>query len=154
LSRGRAGVGRWLVPTLAVGAAFLNEALFWMGEKYWFEERTFPAFQALYVGAWDGVLLAWFGWRQLRSPYFRRRAWLAVFWMGQSAWLGLGLWVFGGPLAAQPMAVAAAPGWLLGAVAWGLWVDAKDQPRLDAAELPTDSPYTDVLKALGRRKKG
>ena len=151
MSRGWAG--RWLVPGLAVGAAFLNEGLFWLGEKFWFEGRAFPGFQALYLALWDGALLAWFGWRQWRSPYFRKRAWLLAFWAGQLTWLGLGLWCFNGPLADQPMAVAAAPGWLLGAVLWGLWVDSKDQPPLDAAALPVDSPYTDVLKALGRRNK-
>lgn len=144
---------RWLGPALAVGAALLNEALFWLGEKYWFEGREFPGFQAAYVGLWDGALLAWFAWRQWRRPYHRSRAWQAVFWAGQLLWLGLGLWCFAGPLAGQPMAVAAAPGWLLGAVAWGLWADHRDQGPGLAPALPNDSPYTDVLKAMGRGLK-
>jgi hypothetical protein len=72
---------------------------------------------------------------------------------GVGRWLVPTLACFSGPLADQPMAVAAAPGWLLGAVAWGLWMDFKDQPSLRAGALPADSPYTDVLKALGRRGK-
>jgi hypothetical protein len=141
------------VPALLLGLAFLNQALFWWGLKEWFEAGEFPLLQAAYLGAWDSALLLWFAWGQWRQRPFHRWAWLAVFWSGQLAWLGLGLWSFAGPLAGLPLAVGAAPSWLLGSLAWALWVEHLDHGSHAAPPLPDSSPYTDVLKALGGEGK-
>jgi hypothetical protein len=139
------------VPLLAVALALLNEGLVWWSEKVWYEGRQIPGLQAGYLALWDGALLAWFAWGQWSRRHFRRRAWLAAFWSGQLLWLALGLWCISVPLAEQPIAIGAAPAWLLGALAWALWVEHRDHGREAAAALPEASPYMDVLKALGRK---